>query len=78
MHRLRILVIYVSFVDGEIMHKEILPANLVKRLAELQGRERGYWEDELYSPEALTNLRYREALEKSFTLDPLGPLPPRQ
>ncbi|MBI4532444.1 MAG: hypothetical protein HY711_00745 [Candidatus Melainabacteria bacterium] len=76
--RLRILVIYVSLVDGENMHEEILPSNLVKRLQELKGRERSYWEDELYSHEALTNLKYREALETSFSLDPLGPLPPRQ
>lgn len=54
-----------------------LPANLVKRIEELRGREASYWEDELYSPEALTNLRYREVLENSFVMDPLGPLPPQ-
>ena len=52
-----------------------LPAHLVKRLEELKGREVSYWEDELYSEEALTNLHYREQLERSFSLDPLGPLP---
>jgi len=59
------------------MEDESLPANLRKRLEELQGREPSYWEDELYSPEALTNMHYREALEKCFSLDPLGPLPPQ-
>jgi hypothetical protein len=59
------------------MHEDNLPANLAKRIEELQGREVSYWEDELFSPEALTNLAYREVLEKSFQLDPLGPLPPR-
>jgi hypothetical protein len=55
-----------------------LPAHLLKRLEELQGRESSYWEDEMYSEEALTNLRYREHLEKVFNIDPLGPLPTRQ
>ena len=59
------------------MHEDHLPANLAKRIEELQGRETPYWEDELFSPEALTNLIYREALERSFELDPLGPLPRR-
>jgi hypothetical protein len=59
------------------MYDEHLPANLAKRIEELRGREASYWEDELFSPEALTNLAYREELEKSFKLDPLGPLPPR-
>lgn len=59
------------------MEDTILPAHLSKRLEELQGRETSYWEDELYSEEALTNLNYREQLEKCFNIDPLGPLPPR-
>lgn len=59
------------------MQENSLPAKLRKRLQELRGREQSYWEDELYSPEALTNLEYREALETCFKLDPLGPLPPR-
>lgn len=60
------------------MLDEDLPSNLRKRLEELKSREKSYWEDELYSPEAMTNMHYREALERSFSLDPLGPLPPRQ
>ncbi len=60
------------------MHNDNLPANLAKRIEELLGRETSYWEDELYSVEALTNLQYRQALEKSFKLDPLGPLPGRR
>lgn len=52
-----------------------LPAHLLKRLEELKGREASYWEDELYSEDALTNLQYREHLERSFKIDPLGPLP---
>jgi len=60
------------------MYEDHLPANLVKRIEELHGREMPYWEDELFSPEALTNLTYREALERSFKLDPLGPLPRRR
>lgn len=59
------------------MHEE-LPATLLKRIEELRGREASYWEDEMYSYEALTNLHYRETLERCFSLDPLGPLPPRQ
>jgi hypothetical protein len=59
------------------MEDTTLPAHLAKRLEELQGREITYWEDELYSEEALTNLEYRTQLERSFNLDPLGPLPPR-
>lgn len=55
-----------------------LPVHLVKRLEELVGRERSYWEDELYSEEAITNVDYRFELEKLFNLDPLGPLPPRR
>lgn len=58
------------------MQEDNLPANLVKRLEELKGREASYWEDEMYSTEALTNLNYRDQLEKAFKLDPLGPLPP--
>lgn len=71
----------VDFLKLEMstsMHDDILPCDLAKRLEELQGRERSYWEDELYSPEALTNLEYRQALEKCFNLDPLGPTPPLQ
>lgn len=60
------------------MYDENLPASLWKRLEELRGREPSYWEDELYSPEALTNLNYRAELERCFKVDPLGPLPPRQ
>lgn len=59
------------------MYDEHLPANLAKRIEELRGREASYWEDEMFSPEALTNLAYREELEKTFKLDPLGPLPSR-
>lgn len=62
----------------ECMNEDNLPGNLSKRLEELRKRERSYWEDELYSPEALTNLQYRSALERCFNLDPLGPIPPRQ
>ena len=57
------------------MQNDNLPANLLKRIEDLLGREQSYWEDELYSLEALTNLQYRAALEHSFNLDPLGPLP---
>jgi hypothetical protein len=57
------------------MQDESLPANLQKRIEELRGREASYWEDELYSPEAITNPVYRESLERCFNLDPLGPLP---
>jgi len=57
------------------MQDETLPANLLKRIEELRGREASYWEDELYSSEAITNPTYRETLERSFNLDPLGPLP---
>jgi hypothetical protein len=59
------------------MHEDNLPANLIKRLEELKGREASYWEDEMYSVEALTNINYRAELEKCFNLDPLGPLPPQ-
>lgn len=59
------------------MHEESLPASLQKRIEELRGKEKSYWEDELFSIEALTNLSYREELEKCFKLDPLGPLPPQ-
>lgn len=55
-----------------------LPVGLMKRIEELQGRETSYIEDELYSQEALTNLKYRSELEKLFRQDPLGPLPARQ
>lgn len=60
------------------MQDDTLPANLLKRLEDLRGRETSYWEDELYSPEAITNPLYRETLERCFNLDPLGALPPRQ
>ncbi len=49
-----------------------LPAHLVKRIEELQGREAPYIEDEFFSEEALTNLHYREELERAFRLDPLA------
>jgi hypothetical protein len=62
----------------KLMQDELIPANLLKRLEELREREASYWHDELYSVEALTNLSYRRELEKNFSLDPLGPLPPRQ
>ncbi|HEY9713215.1 MAG TPA: hypothetical protein V6C72_07080 [Chroococcales cyanobacterium] len=61
---------------GDGMQDEQLPANLAKRIEELRGLEASYWEDELYSVEALTNSQYREELERCFKLDPLGPLPP--
>ncbi len=51
-----------------------LPAHLAKRIEELQGREAPYIEDELFSEEALTNLLYREELERLFKLDPLASL----
>ncbi len=60
------------------MNNTDLPVHLVKRLEELLERERSYWEDELYSEEALTNVDYRSQLERMFKLDPLGPLPPRR
>ena len=60
------------------MQDELIPANMRKRLEELKEREASYWEDELYSVEALTNMSYRQELERSFNLDPLGPLPPRR
>jgi hypothetical protein len=60
------------------MNNNSLPAHLTRRIEELWGREQSYWEDEFYSEEALTNLEYRTELEKCFSLDPLGPLPPRK
>lgn len=60
------------------MYEESLPTSLQKRIEELKELESTYWEDELYSFEALTNPVYRQQLERSFNLDPLGPLPPRQ
>ncbi len=60
------------------MQDELIPANLLKRLEELKELEASYWHDELYSVDALTNMAYRDQLEKSFNLDPLGPMPPRQ
>lgn len=60
------------------MNNTELPVHLVKRLEELLQRERSYWEDELYSEDALTNTDYRLELERVFNLDPLGPLPPRR
>ena len=59
-----------------LMQEESLPANLQKRIEELRGKKSSYWEDEMFSPEALTNLSYRSELERVFNLDPLGPLPP--
>ncbi|MBI2809211.1 MAG: hypothetical protein HYX67_00045 [Candidatus Melainabacteria bacterium] len=69
--------LYDKLETGNRMQEDNLPANLVKRLEELKGREASYWEDEMYSNEALTNLHYREQLETAFKLDPLGPMPPR-
>ncbi|MBZ0187366.1 MAG: hypothetical protein K8F91_14060 [Candidatus Obscuribacterales bacterium] len=60
----------------DAMHDEGLTLSLKKRIEELQGQEESYWVDELYSVEALTNPNYRQMLEHSFKLDPLGPLPP--
>ncbi len=57
------------------MVENTLPAHLAKRIEELQGRERTYIEDELFSEDALTNLLYREELERAFRINPLGPLP---
>lgn len=59
------------------MEDTMLPAHLLKRIEELKGRESSYLEDELYSIEAMTNLQYRAQLEKTFDIDPLGPLPSR-
>jgi hypothetical protein len=59
------------------MEDTFLPDHLLKRIEELKGRDPSYWEDELYSEEALTNLHYRDRLEKCFNIDPLGPLPGR-
>lgn len=59
------------------MEDIVLPDHLLKRIEELKGRDPSYLEDELYSEEALTNLLYREQLEKCFNIDPLGPLPGR-
>jgi hypothetical protein len=70
--------LYDKLETGNRMQEDSLPANLIKRLEELKGREASYWEDEMYSNEALTNLQYREQLEAAFKLDPLGPLPPLQ
>ena len=53
------------------MLDNLLPAHLIKRIEDLQGREISYIEDELFSEEALTNLAYREELERLFKLDPL-------
>jgi len=57
------------------MLENLLPAHLLKRIEDLQGREISYIEDEQFSEEALTNLAYREELERIFELDPLGALP---
>ena len=65
-------------MQGDSLNAGGLPVGLMKRIEQLQGREASYWEDELYSPEALTNLKYRAELEKLFQKDPLGPLPARQ
>ena len=53
------------------MQEDVLPVELKKRIEELRGRDISYWEDELYSPEALTNLQYRAELERCFKVDPL-------
>ncbi len=55
-----------------LMQQDSLPADLKARIEELMGREKCYWEDELYSHEALTNLIYRQELEKCLKLDSLG------
>ena len=60
------------------MSEDNISVSLQKRIEELKEQEESYWADEFYSTEALTNPRYREHLEKSFSLDPLGPLPERQ
>lgn len=60
------------------MANDSISASLQKRIEELKDQEESYWADEFYSMEALTNPSYREQLEKSFKLDPLGPLPDRQ
>jgi hypothetical protein len=57
-----------------LMVENTLPAHLVKRIEDLHGREATYIEDELFSEEALTNLLYREELERTFKLDPLASL----
>ncbi len=57
-----------------LMVENNLPAHLAKRIEELHGREQTYIEDELFSEEALTNLFYREELERAFKLNPLAPL----
>lgn len=59
------------------MQDDTLPVALQKRIEELKNLESSYWEDELYSHDALTNPTYRDELERCFKLDPLGPLPPR-
>lgn len=66
----------VNLEMGTVMQEDSLPANLQKRIEELQGKETSYWEDEMFSVEAITNLSYREELERVFKMDPLGPLPP--
>ena len=64
--------------NNEGRHLAATPAaHLLKRIEDLTGREASYWEDELFSFEALTNLSYRDELERCIKLDPLGPLPPR-
>ena len=40
----------------KFMLENLLPAHLIKRIEDLQGREVSYIEDELFSEEALTNL----------------------
>jgi hypothetical protein len=56
----------------KFMLENLLPAHLIKRIEDLQGREVSYIEDELFSVEALTNLAYREELERIFALDPIA------
>lgn len=60
------------------MSNDSILGSLKQRIEELKDQEESYWADEFYSFEALTNPEYRQVLEKSFNLDPLGPLPERQ
>ncbi len=60
------------------MSNDSISVSLKKRIEELKDQESSYWADEFYSFEALTNPEYRQFLEQSFNLDPLGPLPERQ
>jgi hypothetical protein len=44
----------------------VLPRGLLRRLRRLDAKEANYWEDELYSDEAITNLEYRRELLKAY------------